>query len=417
MAAPRTCSFVIPGDWLTPTGGYRYDRRIVLALRAAGWQVARCTLEANFPWPDAAALAEAEQRLAALPDGTLAVADGLAFGAMPDLVHRHAARLRWVALLHHPLYLETGLDDAARATLLATERRALQAARRVIVTSAATARDLAPLAVPAERIAVVEPGTDPAPAARSNDCAAPGAVRLLCVAALVPRKGHAVLLQALGGLLQFDWTLHCIGSAQRDPATAAELHRASTALGLADRVHWHGELDDERARRSLRRRRSLRAGLASRGLRHGGRRGAGARPAGGRDHGRRAGADAAPGGRPAGTARRCGRAARSAGASDRRCRPACAMRRQRPHSGLSPADLDPGRRAVCGSARSGRVMALRHPSRAHARTPSASWRLPISNELQPPERSDLSSRRGCHCRAARRWLVNAWRSVRASDKR
>ncbi len=245
MPAPRTCSFVIPGDWRTPTGGYRYDRRIALALRAAGWKIARCTLGASFPWPDAAALADAERQVAALADGTLAVADGLAFGAMPDLVHRHAARLRWVALLHHPLYLETGLDAAARAKLLAQERRALQAARRVIVTSAATARDLAPLAVPAERIAVVEPGTDPAPPARGNGRAAPGAVRLLCVAALVPRKGHSVLLQALAGLREFDWTLNCVGSPHRDPATAAELHRASANLGLAHRVHWHGELDDD----------------------------------------------------------------------------------------------------------------------------------------------------------------------------
>lgn len=244
MPALRSCIFVIPGDWLTPTGGYRYDRRIVFALRAAGWQVACCTLDADFPFPHAAALADAERQVAALADGTLAVTDGLAFGAMPDLVHRHAARLHWVALLHHPLHLETGLDDTARATLLARERRALQAARRVIVTSAATARDLAPLAVPAERIAIVEPGTDPAPPARSNHVAAPSAVRLLCVAALVPRKGHAVLLQALGGLREVDWTLHCVGSTHRDPATAAELHRASVALGLADRVHWHGELDD-----------------------------------------------------------------------------------------------------------------------------------------------------------------------------
>lgn len=240
----RTCTFVIPGDWLTPTGGYRYDRRIVEALRDAAWQVDLCPLQEGFPWPDDAALVHAQAQFDALPDGALVVADGLAFGALPELAHRHAARLCWVALVHHPLHLETGLDDASRATLLAREWHALQAARRVVVTSETTARDLMAMrAVPAERISVVEPGTDGMPLAHgSGGTGEP--LRLLCVATLTPRKGHAVLLQALSGLRALDWTLHCVGSAQRDPATADRLRRASTELGLAGRVHWHGELDD-----------------------------------------------------------------------------------------------------------------------------------------------------------------------------
>lgn len=239
----RACHFVIPGDWHTPTGGYRYDRRIALALRELGWQVDRCTLGDSFPRPDATGLAHAQAQLAALPDGALVVADGLAFGVIPELAHRHATRLRWVALVHHPLHLETGLPDTAREALHTSECQALQAARRVVVTSETTARDLAPMGVPCERIRVVEPGTDrlPAPAHRAG---ANGSVRLLCVATLTSRKGHAVLLQALAGLQALDWSLHCVGSAQRDPATRDQLRRASIELGLADRVHWHGELGD-----------------------------------------------------------------------------------------------------------------------------------------------------------------------------
>ena len=118
---PRSCHFVIPGDWRTPTGGYRYDRRIAESLREGGWQVDLCALGDRFPWPDAATLAHAQAQLDTLPDGALVVADGLAFGAMPELAHRHAARLRWVALVHHPLHLETGLTEAARSTLRASE--------------------------------------------------------------------------------------------------------------------------------------------------------------------------------------------------------------------------------------------------------------------------------------------------------
>ena len=235
----RACHFVIPGDWHTPTGGYRYDRRIALALRESGWQVDLCTLGDGFPWPDATTLADAQAQLDALPDGALVVADGLAFGAMPELAQRHATRLRWVALVHHPLHLETGLADAARDTLRESECRALQAARRVIVTSEATARDLAPMGVPAERIRVVEPGTDRAPTHRADTNAE---LRLLCVATLTSRKGHAVLLEALAGLQALDWTLHCVGSTQRDRPTGDRLQRLAIELGLADRVHWHGEL-------------------------------------------------------------------------------------------------------------------------------------------------------------------------------
>jgi glycosyltransferase involved in cell wall biosynthesis len=66
-------------------------------------------------------------------------------------------------------------------------------------------------------------------------------LRLLCVATLTARKGHKLLLQALAGLLHLDWELHNVGSATRDPDTAARLFALAAPLG--DRVVWHGEMD------------------------------------------------------------------------------------------------------------------------------------------------------------------------------
>lgn len=233
------CCFLIPGDWNTPTGGYTYDRRLVQAMREAGWRVDVLSLSGSWPHPDAAALAAAEASVASLADGTLVVADGLAFGALDGLAARHARRLRWVALVHHPLHLETGLTETTRQQLREVETRALHHARRVVVTSESTALDVAAMGVPSPTIAVVEPGTDPV-AMASPTAPRGGPTRLLCVATLTPRKGHALLLQALTGLTHLDWTLHNVGSATRDPDTAATLKTLAAPLGK--RVQWHGEV-------------------------------------------------------------------------------------------------------------------------------------------------------------------------------
>jgi len=233
--------FALPGDPATRTGGYLYDRRILAELERLGRPLALCRLPDGFPLPDAATRAAAEGRLAALSDGALVVVDGLALGALPEAAEALAARATLVALVHHPLAAETGLAEAERARLAASERRALAAAARVIVTGPATARGLAAdYGVPAERLAVVPPGTEAAPLAAA-DSPAP---LLLCVATLTPRKGHDLLLQALAGLRALPWRLVCAGAA-RDPAWAESLHRQLRAAGLEERVVLLGEVGEE----------------------------------------------------------------------------------------------------------------------------------------------------------------------------
>ncbi|MFN6993000.1 MAG: glycosyltransferase family 4 protein [Aquincola tertiaricarbonis] len=257
MAPVRAFTFLVPGDWHTPTGGFRYDRRLAEALIAAGWAVDVRRLDGPWPEPDPATLAHAAATVADIADGTLVLADGLAFGVLGSVVAAHAARLRWVALVHHPLHLETGLPPALRERLLAQETRALSFARQVIVTSPRTARDVVAMGVPPPCIAVVEPGVEaastsvaarrgpsPPAGARATAAATAHGARLLCVATLTPRKGHALLLQALAGLPELRWELHCVGSLTRDPTTAAQLQALTSEPPLAGRVTWHGEVDD-----------------------------------------------------------------------------------------------------------------------------------------------------------------------------
>jgi glycosyltransferase involved in cell wall biosynthesis len=246
-------TLVVPGDLETRTGGYEYDRRIVAGLRALGWTVDVVQVADSFPQPTAAARAEAARALAAIPDRTTVLVDGLALGALPDEVARHATRLTIVALVHHPLAAETGLDPAVAAAFRDSERRALSHARAVVVTSRRTATALAAYNVAADRIAVVEPGTDSAPLARGSRPAIghppsatsdqPSAISLLCVATLTTRKGHELLLRGLASLPTGAWRLTCGGSLDRDPATVSRVRALMRELDVEDRVTLAGDLD------------------------------------------------------------------------------------------------------------------------------------------------------------------------------
>jgi glycosyltransferase involved in cell wall biosynthesis len=232
----------VPGDLMTRTGGYGYDRRIAEGLRAAGWDVRVVGLDASFPTPTPAALEQAARTLAVIPDGSAVLIDGLALGAMPVEVEREKSRLRLLALVHHPLARETGIDAELARRLEASERRALAAVRRIVVTSSGTARALDDYGVAPERIVVVEPGTDSARLARGSDGPA---VQLLCVASIVPRKGHELLVRALGRLCGAAWELTCVGSAHRSRETAARLKALVRERGLDARVKLVGELEGD----------------------------------------------------------------------------------------------------------------------------------------------------------------------------
>jgi glycosyltransferase involved in cell wall biosynthesis len=235
----RSLVLIVPGRLHTRTGGYEYDRRIVDGLRDDGWWVDVRELSGSYPTPTPAERGQAERVFGNLPPRSLAVVDGLALGALPAEIERASSRLRLVALVHHPLALETGLPDSLRRDLEVSERRALTFAKRVIVTSHATAAALADYAVPADRIHVVEPGTDPAPQASGSGG---DDVQLLCVATLIARKGHDLLLQALAAAPDRNWRLRCVGS-DRDGAVSRRLRDLVRQLNLTERVTFEGEAD------------------------------------------------------------------------------------------------------------------------------------------------------------------------------
>jgi glycosyltransferase involved in cell wall biosynthesis len=235
--------FIVPGPLATLTGGSIYDRRMVDGLRRRGWSVDVRELDGAFPHPSPSALDHAARLLASLGDGATVVIDGLALGAMPDAVQAHADRLHVVALVHLPLAQEIGLGADTAARLEAGESRALRLAKQVVVTGRATIDAVARLGVRPEVVAVVEPGTDPAPLARGSSG---GSVHLLCVATISAGKGHEGLIRALAANRDHVWTLTCAGSLTRHPGTVDRLNRLVSAERLDDRVAFVGEVEDER---------------------------------------------------------------------------------------------------------------------------------------------------------------------------
>lgn len=240
----RELRFAVPGDIDARTGGYVYDKRVIAGLRDLGWRVEHIALPARFPFPDAADLAATRQLIGQCPDGSLAMIDGLALGALPDLAEAESRRLRLVALVHHPLALETGHDHETRARLADSERRALAHARAVLVTSDLTARTLvADYAVPSDRIRVAKPGCDPAPERSAPRPVGP-IVHLLAAGTVTPRKGHDLLVEALARIADLPWRLTLAGSLDRAPDCASALMRAIAGHGLAERITLMGEVAD-----------------------------------------------------------------------------------------------------------------------------------------------------------------------------
>ena len=240
----KRVAFAVPGDLAAPTGGYAYDRRMIAELRKLGWQVDVIGLGDGFPRPSAEIMVAAREKLAAVPEGCPIVVDGLAFGALPEAANELRERNPLLALVHHPLALETGLAPADAETLKTSECKALEAARGIVVTSPSTATLLTDdYDVPPNIVTVARPGTERGEIAKGNS---DGVVRLLAVGSVVPRKGYDVLIAALAPLAALPWRLTIAGDRTRDEAAAAQLDADITSHKLADRIEVLGALPADR---------------------------------------------------------------------------------------------------------------------------------------------------------------------------
>ncbi len=204
-----TFNFFLRHGGLSQEGGSAYVRQLSAALAQAG----------HAPMLEPRHI-----------DGGVNVIDG---ACLPHLPPQRC--IGAVGLIHH---LTALTDDAEHEAIRAAERKRLPLLGRVVATSQPVLDQLVgEFGVDPSRAAVLRPGVPDAP--RSPGTAG---CTVLSIGALVPRKGHAVLLRALARLFDLSWNLVIVGDPARDPAHAASLH-AQVANDCAGRVRFAGVLD------------------------------------------------------------------------------------------------------------------------------------------------------------------------------
>jgi glycosyltransferase involved in cell wall biosynthesis len=219
-----------------PTGGNVYDRRVCAGLAEAGWEVLVATVAAAWRVPDPSARASLARIVSGIPDGEMALIDGLIASPAAAQLLPHAGRIQMTVLLHMPL--ATALDARHDASALRSERVVLRAAAGVVVTSEwARQQIVTRYEIPSCRVHVARPGAD-----RVTVPARPVPGRLICVGTLGRHKGQDLLIEALAELADLDWHCTLAGPLDRDPDFVGQLRTRITRLGYAHRVRLAGVL-------------------------------------------------------------------------------------------------------------------------------------------------------------------------------
>ena len=228
------------GDPAKLTGGYLFHRRLAELARA---QAARLEF-ASFPErPFPLAILDAPGVMADVMRRApaIVVVDSIAAAFIGPWLRFKAPAVPLVGMLHQP---PGGIDyGPPRSSIQAVlDRMAYARMRRLLVASESLAEHFLSSGEPPERITVVPPGRDVAPAAgpppvepRMGRRAA-----LLCVGNWVERKGILSLLDAFAHLTPEAATLHLVGDTSIEPAYGDRVRARLTSPDLQDRVVVHG---------------------------------------------------------------------------------------------------------------------------------------------------------------------------------
>ncbi|PSQ14297.1 glycosyltransferase family 1 protein [Halobacteriales archaeon QS_8_69_73] len=232
------------GDLEERSGGFRYDRRLVAELRAAGDEVEVVSLPwRTYPRGLLDGLSSAVRRRLAV-DVDVMLQDELAH---PSLV-RHNRRLPYpvVSVVHH---LRASERRRLAPLYRAVERRYLGTVDGAVCNSTATRRAATDLGVDPETTVVAPPAGDRFdPDVDPQDAAAQareGPLRVAFVGNLIERKGLDTLVEAVARARRSEAVELTAVGRPVDANHVAAVRETVADRGLGDAVTLAGELSDD----------------------------------------------------------------------------------------------------------------------------------------------------------------------------
>jgi glycosyltransferase involved in cell wall biosynthesis len=243
---------LIYGSLDTISGGFIYDRHLVRYLRAAGDRVDVISL----PWrPYGFSLldnlnSELRQRLHQAAFDVL-LEDELVHPSCFWLNSRLRPRLSYpvVAIVHHLRCCEARPPWKNRLYRW-VEQRYLASLAGFIFNSNATRTDVERLVGSGRPAVIASPGGDRLPGTVNAGhiairALAPGPLKIICVANLIPRKQVQTLIAALAALPHQDWRLTVAGSLNMDTRYVGGIRRQIEGEGLNARIALLGTVPDQ----------------------------------------------------------------------------------------------------------------------------------------------------------------------------
>jgi glycosyltransferase involved in cell wall biosynthesis len=225
-------SLITLGSPAEVTGGHLYHRRMAEAAAARGARIDFVSAGLRNPLSDAL--------------GIVLVDSLAAWSVAPWAVLQRQPRHPLAAILHQP---PGGIGQGVVRTAIQrpADKLLYQRCDLLIAASTALSRDLIDRhGLPAERICIVEPGSDmPLGAAPAGDLRAGRRMALLCIGNWLPNKGILELLEAVAALPAGDLTLHLVGRTDVDARYTSRLRDLLDCPDLAGRVVVHGPLARE----------------------------------------------------------------------------------------------------------------------------------------------------------------------------
>jgi glycosyltransferase involved in cell wall biosynthesis len=237
---------IVYGSLETLSGGYLYDRMLVRALAADGWEVEVFSL----PWRDYAqhlsdnfSRVWVERLRSAAVD--VMIQDELNHPSLVWVNRRLTGRVsyRTVSLVHH-LRCSEDHPTVLRRFYRAVERSYLHSVDGVIANSQTTLASVNTLLSRPIPSLVAYPAGDHLPASPPHRVAG-GPLRVLFVGNLIPRKGLHTLLDGLARVEPSHWQLTVIGRQDVDRGYTNQICTRIAALGPDAPVRLLGRVADD----------------------------------------------------------------------------------------------------------------------------------------------------------------------------